>query len=92
MANQPQQRVAISQPGPYCLPDDLKFVGLFCSQGTEIVRIRFSRGSATTLDFPLSAETLSALASALSPLFGLIPEEMPPEIQTLKKQGAIRET
>jgi hypothetical protein len=83
--------VSISQPNRYYLPSDLRFAGLIRSRGTEIIRIRFSRGPATVLDLPVSAELLSDLVQALHPLYGTPPEEMNDALGTLQKQGAIRE-
>ena len=58
------------------LPGDLRFQCLARSRGKEIIRIRFSRGPATALDIPVSAETLAELARALVPLHGKVPEEL----------------
>jgi hypothetical protein len=73
----------------YNLPEDLEFVGLAAPQGREIIRIRFSRGRGTTLDLPLSAETLAALVQPLSSLHGLTPEKLPDELEHLRLSGGV---
>lgn len=87
MADLPQERVLLSRPCHYSLPDDLRFVGLGQSQGREIIRIRFSRGAATILDIPLSAETLCELARTLAPLHGSIPQEVAENLADLQQKG-----
>jgi hypothetical protein len=71
----------------YILPNDLEFVGLAESKGEEIIRIRFSRGRGITLDLPLSAENLAALAYTLGPLRGIEPAELADEIADLQQKG-----
>jgi hypothetical protein len=84
MPNYPQEKLGLlRQPCHYSLPDDLRFQCLARSRGKEIVRIRFSRGPATILDLPVSAETLAALAHALTPLHGNVAEEL----ADLQKKG-----
>jgi hypothetical protein len=87
MTDSPQERVLLARPCHYSLPDDLRFSGLARPRGTEIVRIRFSRGHATTLDIPVSAETLVELAHALTPLYGSVPEEVKENLADLQKKG-----
>jgi len=76
----------------YTLPDDLEFAGLAPSQGREIIRIRFSRGRGTTVDLPLSAETLAALVQPLSSLHGRTPSQLPDELEHLRLCGGVLDT
>ena len=69
----------------YILPADLMFEGLALPQGTETARIRFSRGRGTTLDIPLSAESLAGLVQVMSSLYGKLPEELPEELDRLQE-------
>jgi hypothetical protein len=69
----------------YILPDDLMFEGLSPSQGKETVRIRFSRGRNTSLDIPLSAESLAVLVQVMGSLHGTRAEQMPGELERLRK-------
>jgi hypothetical protein len=50
----------------YTLPADLSFLDRVPTEGTEAVRLRFSRGAGTTLEFPLSEDTLIDLIDELS--------------------------
>lgn len=84
------QHVLLSLPGHYDLPADLKFVGLVRPKDTETARIRFSRGTATILDIPLSAESLCALGQSLIPLHGVPAQEIPHELEDLRKTGKLR--
>jgi hypothetical protein len=83
---QPQYAVAVRR-GHGCLPIDLKFVSLVQSQGVETIRIRFSLDRDKTLDLPLSAETLAALAYVLGPLRGIEPRALGDEIADLAMKG-----
>ena len=69
------------------LPIGLKFVGLAKSRGVEKVRIRFSLDHDKVLDIPLSAEALSDVVQALSPLHGTPPEAVDEELADLKSKG-----
>jgi len=80
-----QERVLLARPVRYILPDDLRFEGLAPSQGKETVRIRFSRRGGTTLEIPLSAEDLALLAQCLAPLHGFPPNEIPAELEQLRR-------
>jgi hypothetical protein len=82
-----QKPVLLSRPGPYRLPDGLRFVGLGRPQDKEIIRIRLSRGPATTLDIPVSAEALADLAHALCPLYGSTPEQIADNLADLQQKG-----
>jgi len=82
-----QQQILLGQPIHYTLPDDLRFQCLGQSQGAEIVRLRFSRGDVTIMDIPLSAETVVALASALSAFAGTIPEDVKRKLEDLHPEG-----
>jgi hypothetical protein len=88
---QPQHAVVVLR-GPNCLPIDLKFVGLVRSQGTEVVRIRFSLDHDKLLDLPLSAEALADLVQPLSSLHGKTPEQMPGEVEYLRQCGGVLES
>ena len=91
MTNAQPRNLGLLQPGRYNLPTDLRFISLVASQGTEIIRIRFSRGPATILDLPLSAATLADLVQFLCPLHGHTKEEMPEEIEFFgNKEGFTR--
>ncbi len=80
-----QEPVLLARPCHYILPDDLRFEGLAPSQGRETARIRFSRRGGITLEIPLSAEALALLAQCLAPLHGKLPEEVPAELDLLRK-------
>lgn len=82
--------VSLSQNVDYILPADLKYVGLAAPQGAETVRIRFSRGVGTRLDFPLSQETLCDLIRTLHPLFGTVAEDLPAQLADYRKTGKLR--
>jgi hypothetical protein len=69
----------------YSVPSDLAFEGLALPQGTEIIRIRFSRDRGTTLDIPLSAEALADLVQVVSSLHGTPPDRMPAELEYLRQ-------
>jgi hypothetical protein len=69
----------------YILPDDLMFEGLAHPQGTEIIRIRFSRGRNTLLDIPLSAESLAVLVQVMSSLHGTPAKKMSEELEHLRR-------
>jgi len=73
--------------GHYDLPIGLEFRGLIRGRGEGIVRIRLGRGHATTLDIPLSAETLAALVQAIGPLHGVPAAEVAQELDLLHQQG-----
>jgi hypothetical protein len=81
-----QKRVLLPLPVRYILPNDLRFEGLAPSQGTETVRIRFSRQHGTTLEIPLSAEDLALLAQCLAPLHRFLPSEIPAELADLRQK------
>jgi hypothetical protein len=87
MAIRSRRDVLLTLPDHYDLPTDLEFVGLSRGRGTGIIRIRFRRGHATTLDIPLSAKTLADLVQAISPLHGTLPDDMTQEIESLHQQG-----
>jgi len=88
--NQPYRRlVLLHPPGPLRLPDDLTFQNLVRSPDTKTIRIRFSQAPATTLDLPLTAESLIALVAALSPLFGAAVADLPDEFDRMEKQSVI---
>jgi len=69
----------------YILPADLKFEGLVRPQGTETARIRFSRERNTSLDIPLSAESLALLVQVMSSLHGTPPEGILKELARLRQ-------
>ena len=71
----------------YILPADLEFVSLVAPLNTETIRIRLTRGHGTTVDIPLSAETLAALAHVLSPFRGVEPSALANEIADLRQKG-----
>lgn len=79
----------LARPVHYDLPDDLKFVGLSPAQGAKTARIRFSRGTGTTLDLPVSGELLSDLVRTLHPLFGQVPDEIHKELDDLLRHGLL---
>lgn len=79
--------VLLARPGPYDLPDDLSFEGLARPQGGEVIRLRFSRKSGTTVDLPLSAEALSALVQEVGLLHGQGPETIQAELSDPQEKG-----
>lgn len=81
MPELPQKLIELPLPGSYSLPDGLGFLGLARPRGAETVRIRFGAKPAKILDIPLSADTLAALASALSPLARLASEELQKKLE-----------
>lgn len=58
--------VQLVLPFRYTLPDGLRFLSRVNPEGTEVVRLRFSKVGGATLDFPLSEDTLVDLIDALS--------------------------
>ncbi len=85
MASRPTEDVLLLRPCRYVLPDDLRFEGLVPPQGTETVRIRFSRKRETTLEIPLSAEALALLVRCLGPLHGIPADEIAEELERLRR-------
>jgi hypothetical protein len=79
-----QEPVSLLRSIAYFLPDDLMFEGLVVPKGKETVRIRFSRGRGTTLDIPLSAESLALLIQTLGSLHGSTPRDLPAELGRLQ--------
>jgi hypothetical protein len=75
----------------YILPADLMFEGLARPQGTETIRIRFSRERNTSLDIPLSAESLAVLVQVMSSLHGTPAEEMAEELEYLRRNHGFLE-
>ena len=85
----PQRYDVSVRRGLGSLPIGLRFQNLIRSQGTETIRIRFSLDPGKLLDLPLSAETLSELAHALRPFFGVLPARLADEVDDLAKKGSI---
>ena len=83
--------LSLGLPGHYRAPDGVAFVNLVVLAGGEKVHIRFSRGPNILLDLPLSAESLEQLIQLLGPLHGIPQQLLPPELETLRKQGAVLE-
>ena len=83
MTTSRHQCLVTVRPGRSSLPIGLKFVGLFRSEGTETVRIRFALDHDKLLDLPLSAEALAALVQPLYWLHGKAPDELPAELESL---------
>jgi hypothetical protein len=81
----PQEVLLARRDCRYILPDDLVFEGLAHPQGTETARLRFSRGNNTSLDIPLSAESLALLVQVMGSLHGAPAEQMPEELERLRK-------
>lgn len=71
----------------YTLPDDLAFETLVVSANGGPVKIRFARSHGTTLDLPLSAETLADLIQTLGHMFGTVPEDLPQVLQEYRQMG-----
>jgi hypothetical protein len=87
----PTQDVLLARPVRYILPDDLMFEGLAHPQGTETARIRFSRGRGTTLDIPLSAESLAVLVQVMSSLHGVPTNKLADELEYLRRNHGFLE-
>jgi hypothetical protein len=73
------------------LPVADAFLGLFHSQGTETIRVRFSLGRGKLLDLPMSAEVLANLVQHLSGLRGFSPETVQEGIVEARARGLISE-
>jgi hypothetical protein len=71
----------------YTLPDDLRFVTLVRAADKGTIKIRFSRPRDTTLDLPVSAETLADLIHAMGHMYGTPPNEIPQVIENYRQQG-----
>jgi hypothetical protein len=92
MALPETQEILLARRGcRYILPADLMFEGLARPQGTETIRIRFSRGRNTLLDMPLSAQSLAELVQVMSSLHGTSAEKMADEFEYLRLQHGFLE-
>ncbi len=65
MAEEPRL-VQLDDPGYYRLPIAREFVGLMPPRDGEAARIRLRLAHATTLDLPLTQDSLVALAHSLA--------------------------
>jgi hypothetical protein len=90
MIARPDERTLVLLPRThYHAPDGVRFVNLVVQAGGERVRIRFSRGSDTVLDIPLSGACLEKLIQLLGPLQGTPQELVSAEMNALRERDAV---
>jgi hypothetical protein len=71
----------------YILPTDLEFVAIVHAANAGTIALRFRRDRDTTLDFPVSAETLSDLIQSVGHLFGTPHPDLSEALQLYREQG-----
>jgi hypothetical protein len=67
----------------------LDFQRLAPAEGAEAIRLLFRVRNGTTLDLPVSADSLSELVRTLYLLHGTVPQEMKAEIAQLVRDGKL---